>query len=177
MARKRARRNWVEFGFAIGLIGHLFGYGPIPLLPLPGEMVLVVVTAVVLGHAFWVALTHRPEHRALDREYADNPRVIIPLGVAAAWFLWAIWVVGAAAGIDWLMSTTYPQAFSQSLSRIDAIYFAVATFTTTGYGDIQAVSQGARLLVSVQMLAGFAVVAVGLAAALSGWSPAREGPS
>jgi hypothetical protein len=47
------------------------------------------------------------------------------------------------------------------------VYFALATFTTTGFGDIAAASDAARLAVSIQMLGGFAIVAVALTLALS----------
>jgi hypothetical protein len=45
--------------------------------------------------------------------------------------------------------------------------FALATFTTTGFGDIAGASDAARLAVSTQMLGGFAIVAVALTLALS----------
>jgi len=42
--------------------------------------------------------------------------------------------------------------FNQSLTRTDAIYFTVTVFATVGFGDITAVSQTARIVVTVQML-------------------------
>ena len=38
------------------------------------------------------------------------------------------------------------------LSRTDALYFAITTFSTVGFGDIVATSQTARILVTVQMV-------------------------
>ena len=37
-------------------------------------------------------------------------------------------------------------------TRIDALYFTVTTLSTVGYGDITAVSQTARVAVTVQMV-------------------------
>ena len=37
-------------------------------------------------------------------------------------------------------------------TRTDALYFTVTVFSTVGFGDIVAVSQPARLVVTVQML-------------------------
>ena len=51
------------------------------------------------------------------------------------------------------MSITSASAFSEPLSRTDALYFTTSTFATVGFGDITPVSQLARGVVSVQMIA------------------------
>jgi hypothetical protein len=48
-----------------------------------------------------------------------------------------------------------PEAFTEVLRLSNAIYFSVVTMTTTGYGDISPKSEGARVLVSIQILFGF----------------------
>jgi voltage-gated potassium channel len=55
-----------------------------------------------------------------------------------------------------------PGAFTEPLSRTDGLYFTVTTFATVGYGDISPVTQLARIVVTVQMVAG--LIAVGLIA-------------
>lgn len=52
------------------------------------------------------------------------------------------------------MSTTDPLSFTEPLSRVDALYFTTVTFATVGFGDITPVSQLARAVVTVQMIAG-----------------------
>ena len=52
------------------------------------------------------------------------------------------------------MSITDPSAFTEPLSRVDALYFTTVTFATVGFGDITPVSQLARAVVTVQMIAG-----------------------
>lgn len=42
-------------------------------------------------------------------------------------------------------------SFSQSMTRLDALYFTVSTFSTVGFGDITAVSQAARIITILQM--------------------------
>ena len=37
-------------------------------------------------------------------------------------------------------------------TRVDAVYFTVTTLSTVGYGDIHAISQAARVVVTVQIL-------------------------
>jgi voltage-gated potassium channel len=58
------------------------------------------------------------------------------------------------------MSHADPGAFGNSLSRSSALYFTVTVFSTVGFGDITAKTDVARLVVTVQMLADLAVVAV-----------------
>ncbi|MFI0989023.1 potassium channel family protein [Streptomyces exfoliatus] len=65
-----------------------------------------------------------------------------------------------------LFSATYflyareqgPHTFSEPLSRIDALYFSVTVFATVGFGDIVPVSQTARVLTTVQMVADLLLV-------------------
>lgn len=54
------------------------------------------------------------------------------------------------------------EAFSQSLSRLDALYFAVTVFATVGFGDIVARSETARALVTIQMVGDLIVIGLGL---------------
>jgi voltage-gated potassium channel len=57
-----------------------------------------------------------------------------------------------------------PSQFRGMETRIDALYFTVATAATVGYGDVHAAGQAARAMVLVQM--GFNVVFIGTAVAL-----------
>lgn len=51
------------------------------------------------------------------------------------------------------LSLTDRSSFSEPLTRTDALYFTTSTFATVGFGDITPVSQLARAVVSVQMIA------------------------
>ena len=59
------------------------------------------------------------------------------------------------------MSTTDSSAFTEPLSRVDALYFTTVTFATVGFGDITPVSQLARAVVTVQMIAGLGALVLG----------------
>jgi voltage-gated potassium channel len=61
-----------------------------------------------------------------------------------------------------LMATSDQQSFTQPLSRLDALYFAVTVFATVGFGDIVARTQPARILVTVQMAGDLIVLGLGL---------------
>ncbi len=60
------------------------------------------------------------------------------------------------------MSEIDPAAFTEPLTKSDAVYYTVTTLSTTGFGDITAVSTGARWVVTGQMLFDL-VLLVGLA--------------
>jgi voltage-gated potassium channel len=49
-------------------------------------------------------------------------------------------------------------AWSEPLTRLDALYFTVTVFATVGFGDIHALSQSARGIVTVQMVANLALI-------------------
>jgi Ion channel len=66
----------------------------------------------------------------------------------------------------WALSGRSVSAFTEPLSRIDAVYFALTVFTTTGFGDIRATSDLARFAVTLQMFFGFAFVIGAIGAAL-----------
>ena len=58
------------------------------------------------------------------------------------------------------MALSAPHAFSEPLNRTAALYFAVTLFSTVGLGDIAPVSQAARAVVTIQMVADLIVIAV-----------------
>ncbi len=60
------------------------------------------------------------------------------------------------------MARASPATFSEHLTRTDTLYFAVTTFSTVGYGDITAVSQAARLVVTAQIILDLLVLGLGL---------------
>ena len=61
-----------------------------------------------------------------------------------------------------LMARTTPASFSDHLTRTDALYFTVTIFSTVGFGDITAVSQSARLMVTTQMILDLLILGLGI---------------
>jgi len=54
-----------------------------------------------------------------------------------------------------------PGTFNETLDRSDALYFTVTVFGTVGFGDIAAKTDGARLLVTSQMLIDLVILGIG----------------
>jgi voltage-gated potassium channel len=57
-----------------------------------------------------------------------------------------------------VMATVDTTAWSEPLTRLDALYFTITVFATVGFGDIHALSQTARGIVTVQMVANLALI-------------------
>lgn len=53
------------------------------------------------------------------------------------------------------LSIHFPGAFSQSIGILDAVYFSIITFFTTGYGDITPVSNAAKVLTMFESMLAF----------------------
>ena len=66
------------------------------------------------------------------------------------------------AATYYLMAKTSPASFSDHLTRTDALYFTVTTFSTVGFGDITAVSESARLAVTAQMILDLLILGLGI---------------
>jgi hypothetical protein len=76
-----------------------------------------------------------------------------------------------------LMAQADSDSFSaHPLSRTDTLYFTVTVFATVGFGDISPASQGARLLVTVQMILDLLVLGLGIRVFLGAVQRGRERP-
>lgn len=76
-------------------------------------------------------------------------------------------LLGTYSFLYWKLSQWNHHAFSEALTKIDATYFTVTIFTTTGFGDIHPDTGSARLLVTTQMLLAMFILTVVIAAAVS----------
>jgi len=56
------------------------------------------------------------------------------------------------AATYYVMWQADPASFTESLSRVDAVYLSVTILATVGFGDITPVSESARLIVTGQMI-------------------------
>jgi hypothetical protein len=111
------------------------------LLALVGGLAIVIL---VLGwHIRMVLVAPFPAIRAVSALVVTVPLFLIVF-----------------ATIYYLMGVDDAAVWSEPLTRMDALYFAVTIFGTVGFGDITAVSQPARVVVTIQMMAGLILVGV-----------------
>jgi UDP-N-acetylmuramyl pentapeptide phosphotransferase/UDP-N-acetylglucosamine-1-phosphate transferase len=87
---------------------------------------------------------------------ADYPR--LRLVEAISMIIPLLIIVFAAVYV--VMSHNSPGTFSTHLDRTQSLYFTITTLATVGYGDIVPTTDGARLLVSAQMLLDLALIGI-----------------
>jgi voltage-gated potassium channel len=109
--------------------------------------------------------------RAVLRARYPGVRAAVSLAATVPFFLLLF------ASAYYVMAHGTPGSFSQQLTRTDALYFTVTTFTTVGFGDITATSQTARLVVTVQMLLDLLALGLGIRVFIGAVKRARQAQS
>lgn len=104
---------------------------------------IVVVTAAVVVQVRAVLRSAYPWLRASQGAVLSVALLLLPFAAAYS-----------------ELSQADSSAFTQPLTRLDAAYFVVTVFATVGFGDVAPVSEPARILVMVQMLADLILLGV-----------------
>lgn len=107
----------------------------------------LAATLLIVGAGVW-------QVRSVVRADVPQVRALEALAFSATLLLVLF------AGIYLSLSNDDPGAFSEALNHTGALYFALTTLTTVGFGDIAARSDGARVTVMVQMVADIVVLGV-----------------
>ena len=118
---------------------------------------LLVLLAVAAGQLRLVAGARYPAARAAEALATTVPLFLLLF--ASAYFV---------------MARASPASFSHTLTRTDALYFTVTTFSTVGYGDITPVSQAARLMVTAQMILDLLALGLGIRVFIGAVQLARQ---
>ncbi|MGC3860533.1 potassium channel family protein [Micromonospora chersina] len=157
MADQSFRRQRRRAAAAVALL--LLAYFVVPVEPDPNGLRLALRSAgtlvLVVVVAFLVTGQVRRQLAATQPTGDAETRALIRLAVA----LIAGLLVFALA--DYVVANTRPGEFIGLRTRIDALYFALATLTTVGYGDVTAEGQIARVVVCAQMVFSIGVIATG----------------
>lgn len=106
---------------------------------------LVAFIALVIFQTRWIIRSRFPRLRAVEALATSLPLFLLLFA--------ATYVV---------MATVSASNFGEKLTHTDALYFTVTVFTTVGFGDITAKSEGARLLVTGQMVTDLIVLGIGV---------------
>jgi voltage-gated potassium channel len=78
------------------------------------------------------------------------------------------------AGAYAVMDRISPASFTHVLTHTDALYFTVTVFSTVGFGDITARTDGARVLVTIQMILDLVIIGVAIQAIVGAARRGRE---
>lgn len=126
----------------------------------------VLITAPVAVVGFAALLT--AQVGSIMRSNVPAIRAVEALGTSLPLFLVAF------AGAYYAMGVADPTWFSESMSKLDALYFTVTVFATVGFGDITATAAPSRAVVTLQMALGLVVLGLGVRLILGAVQEARK---
>ncbi|MFI1379241.1 potassium channel family protein [Embleya sp. NPDC020886] len=104
---------------------------------------LLVFAALVLWQIDAITRADRPRLRAVEAL-----SILLP-------FLLVLF-----AAFYFMIGSDRADAFTEPLTRTDALYFTVTVFTTVGFGDIAPTSEVARVVAMIQMLVNLVALGV-----------------
>lgn len=88
-------------------------------------------------------------------------RSSVPGAVAIeVWVIVYVMFQTVMASVHLMTDVADPGSYTEPLDHVGALYFTAAIGTTVGFGDISAVSDGARLITTAHMVAGLAFIGV-----------------
>ena len=151
-AKRRQLMAWAllrSLATAVVLVAlyYLLPLDHIPSVPL--GVLLAIGLVILLAVASW-------QVRSIIGAKHPTVRAIGALATTVPVFLLLF------AATYFLIAKTSPASFTDHLTRTDALYFTVTTFSTVGYGDISAVSESARLVVTTQMILDLLILGLGI---------------
>jgi hypothetical protein len=145
-------RRWAHLGLILSAVVAAYFVTPISSDLERNTLIRILIAILIL------ALMAAGVVRQLRQHLDDTDRRVDGLIVS-------ITVVMAVFALSFLtLEQRDPGQFAGMETRLDSLYFTVATAASVGYGDVHAVGQAARALVLVQMV--FNVVFIGTAVAL-----------
>jgi hypothetical protein len=141
-------RSAVRIAVTTALLFALYALVPIDLAGTTDAGVRLLLVLVIFGGVVgWqvraILTAPHPEARAVEAAVS---------AVTVFTLLFALLYLGLAEA--------HAASFTQHLDRISALYFTVTVLTTVGFGDITARTDGARLVVTIQMLLDLILLAV-----------------
>ncbi|GAB3993962.1 potassium channel family protein [Glycomyces albus] len=151
--RGRRLPPWARY--AIVCLALAVAYAAVPVREEPDKAVLALRWALTVAMLAAIAIAIRWQALRQLRE-PDAPFGGLVVGILAGLLVFAL--------IDYTIAAHRPGEFSGLETRLDALYFAMTTLVTVGYGDITAQGQAARAVLTVQMA--FNVVALAGSASL-----------
>jgi voltage-gated potassium channel len=133
------------------LILALYYVIPVELDPTSPLHILRVAASVVTGVAITWLILRQVSHHLEDPLQASPASLLTALTGGVVFF----------AFVDYTVALSRPGEFVGLETRTDGLYFALATLTTVGYGDVHAAGQLARAVVMVQLVFNVVVIATG----------------
>lgn len=160
---------------AIAIVSSLFVFFPIGTSSYWLGLCASAASLVLAFRGMFLSLIQRPDTIRIRARDALRLRI----EVAALWLFFLLYSLGVAGSA---LVRLQPHAFATrsgaTPTALEMFYFVIVTFTTTGYGDITAVSTAGRLLALVTMLSGYfySILFIGNLLAVYSQPPKSGGP-
>lgn len=136
---------------AVGVTAALtIGY---VLLPVSADGTNTGLSVLVVGITVLVVVVIRQLQQILAAEHPQL-RAVVAVATVVPLFVFVFAYVYV-----WLSSID-PANFTESIGRLDGVYFVVTVFTTVGFGDITPVTSTARAVVTLQMVLDLVLIGV-----------------
>jgi voltage-gated potassium channel len=152
--RAGRRSTFIAFGRLALTAALLVGlYYAIPVEPgvSGGKLVFRVVVTTFTGLMITWLIFRQISRQLADPEAASLPSLLTAIVAGVVFF----------ALTDYVTEISDPGQFAQLQTKTDALYFALATLTTVGYGDVHAAGQVGRTVVIIQLVFNVAVITTG----------------
>ena len=124
------------------------------LLPLDHSSTWIADTTLIIGLVAFIALVIF-QVRWIIRSRFPGLRAVEALATRLPLFLLLF------SGTYVVMAVVSVSNFGEKLTHTDALYFTVTVFTTVGFGDITAKSEGTRILVTGRMATDLIILGIG----------------
>jgi len=146
---------------ALRRIGEIVGVSAIALavyfvIPFDEEIGVVLAGLVVV--ATIGALVPLAIHRSGQVMASDQPVLV----AAQALFTMITVLIVSFASVYYVLGTHQPHQMQGIETKIDALYFTITVVSTVGFGDITATGQGARLIVSANMIVNLVLLTIAI---------------
>lgn len=146
----RIRDPFHRLRWTLASVGLLVLYLVVPIRSEPDTAVLVLRWAATVVLLAAVAIAIRWQAVRQIRE-PEAPLGALVVGILAGLLVFAL--------VDYAVAVYRPGEFANLETRVDALYFALSTLLTVGYGDVSAQGQFARTVLCVQMAFNVTVIA------------------
>ena len=153
--RRLLRRALGTAGIKVTLLFALYF-----LLPLNNDFGATTLIGLTIAMVVVVALIVMEYRATVSSPY---PRLTAAAGMSV---VIAVFVL-AFAVVYYLMEVSANSSFTQSMTRLDALYFTTTVLTTVGFGDIAAKSEMARGITTFQMFADLVLIGIVVRALMS----------
>ena len=166
-AERRARSRVLIVGVVRAMlttVAIVGAYAVLPLDRLSDASAFVVLIALLGGFVMLLIV----QLRAISRSSLPGLRAIEALATSVPTLLVIF------AGTYYVMGVTSPDWFSESMSKLDSLYFTITVFATVGFGDITATAPESRAAVTLQMVVNLLVLGIGLRVILGAVQAARQ---